>query len=117
MVIIQQLSLVQMVYLLSCLSVGENLLLRMSVCLFLSSLVYLSQVIDVSETSPEEALKICHLVPDVRFSVLVCGGDGTVGWVLRAIEQADMKVRERKHQATSQIACVFGCNGVCYTSG
>ena len=72
------------------------------------------------ETSPEEALKICHLVPDVRFSVLVCGGDGTVGWVLRAIEQANLKVRERKHQATSQIARVFGCNAgyfTCYTSG
>lgn len=58
------------------------------------SCLSLCQVIDVLETPPEEALKMCHLVPDVRFSVLVCGGDGTVGWVLKAIEQANLKVRK-----------------------
>ena len=47
------------------------------------------------DTPPEEALKMCHLVPDVRFNVLVCGGDGTVGWVLRTIEEAALKVRDR----------------------
>jgi len=46
-----------------------------------------AQVIDLSEISPEVALEFCNLLPDVEFRVLICGGDGTIGWVLNAIEK------------------------------
>lgn len=45
------------------------------------------QVIDVHDMSPENGLEWCHLLPEVSFRVLVCGGDGTIGWVLNAIEK------------------------------
>ncbi|KAK7502394.1 hypothetical protein BaRGS_00006347, partial [Batillaria attramentaria] len=49
------------------------------------------QVIDVHDISPENGLEWCHLLPDVTFRVLVCGGDGTIGWVLNAIENLGLK--------------------------
>lgn len=52
------------------------------------------QVIDVHEIPPESGLEWCHLLPDVSFYVLVCGGDGTIGWVLNAIENLNLKVNE-----------------------
>ena len=52
----------------------------------------LFQVIDLHDMQPENALEWCHLLPDVVFRVLVCGGDGTVGWVLNAIENLKLKV-------------------------
>lgn len=45
-----------------------------------------AQVIDLSEINPEVALEFCNLLPNVEFRVLICGGDGTIGWVLNAIE-------------------------------
>ncbi|XP_074648864.1 diacylglycerol kinase epsilon-like [Tubulanus polymorphus] len=50
-----------------------------------------AQVIDLHDLPPEAGLEWCHLIPDVRFRVLVCGGDGTVGWVLNAINQLKLK--------------------------
>ena len=50
------------------------------------------QVIDLCDMHPENALEWCHLLPDVLFRVLVCGGDGSVGWVLNAIENLKLKV-------------------------
>jgi diacylglycerol kinase (ATP) len=47
-----------------------------------------SRVFSLPETSPERALVACqktlHSQGDYR--VLVCGGDGTVAWVLSAID-------------------------------
>lgn len=50
-----------------------------------------AQVIDLCDRHPENALEWCHLLPDVVFRVLVCGGDGSVGWVLNAIENLKLK--------------------------
>lgn len=50
------------------------------------------QVTDLWENSPECALEWCHLLPNVTWRVVVAGGDGTVGWVLSAIDNLKLKV-------------------------
>ena len=50
-------------------------------------------MIDLSEINPEVALEFCNLLPEIRFRVLICGGDGTIGWVLNAIETLKLLVR------------------------
>lgn len=57
------------------------------------SLLFLPQVFDLSELTPSKALQLCTLLPPGRVRVLVCGGDGTVGWVLDAIDAMKLKVR------------------------
>lgn len=51
------------------------------------------QVFDLSELPPSKALQLCTLLPPGSVRVLVCGGDGTVGWVLDAIDTMKLKVR------------------------
>ena len=63
-----------------------------SVCLLLLSHPLGSQVIDLSETPPESGLEICRLLSAHSCRVLVCGGDGTVGWVLTAIDKCKLPV-------------------------
>ena len=50
------------------------------------------QVIDLSDLSPECGLEICRLLADHVCRILICGGDGTIGWVLAAIDQAKLPV-------------------------
>lgn len=50
------------------------------------------QVVDVSETPPETGLEICRHLPNHTCRVLVCGGDGTVGWVLSALDKCQLPV-------------------------
>ena len=50
------------------------------------------QVVDICEVPPEAALDICRLSPTTQYLVLVCGGDGTVGWVLGAIDKMKLQV-------------------------
>jgi len=52
----------------------------------------LFQVIDLSEIPAEGALEWCLFLPNVTWRVLVAGGDGTVGWVLSAIDKLKLKV-------------------------
>jgi len=52
----------------------------------------LFQVIDLSEIPPEGALEWCLFLPRVTWRILVAGGDGTVGWVLSAIDKLKLKV-------------------------
>lgn len=53
----------------------------------------LFQVFDLSELPPSKALQLCTILPPGSVRVLVCGGDGTVGWVLDAIDTMKLKVR------------------------
>ena len=50
------------------------------------------QVIDLHDLPPEAGLEWCHLIPDVQCRVLVAGGDGTVCWVMNAIENLNLNV-------------------------
>ncbi|KAG8446579.1 hypothetical protein GDO86_014145 [Hymenochirus boettgeri] len=49
------------------------------------------QVFDLSKVSPFKALQLCSLLPPKSVKVLVCGGDGTVGWVLDAVDEMKFK--------------------------
>nr|XP_033817816.1 diacylglycerol kinase epsilon [Geotrypetes seraphini] len=53
------------------------------------------QVFDLSRISPYKALQLCTFLPDKSARVLVCGGDGTVGWVLDAVDEMKIKGQER----------------------
>lgn len=64
---------------------GYNLVSCFPLCHF--------QVFDLSDLTPSKALQLCTLLPPGRVRVLVCGGDGTVGWVLDAIDTMKLKVR------------------------
>ncbi|XP_065121671.1 diacylglycerol kinase iota isoform X1 [Paramisgurnus dabryanus] len=46
------------------------------------------QVFDLSQGGPREALELYRKVPNLR--ILACGGDGTVGWILSAIDELQM---------------------------
>lgn len=50
------------------------------------------QVVDLHEVPPESALEFCKLLPDHRTRILVCGGDGSVGWVLGALDKVKIKL-------------------------
>ncbi|CAE7248893.1 DGKZ, partial [Symbiodinium natans] len=47
------------------------------------------QVVDLQREGPEAALKWWQKT-DLRYRILVCGGDGTVGWVLGALYQLEL---------------------------
>ncbi|KAG8227371.1 hypothetical protein J437_LFUL000379 [Ladona fulva] len=51
-----------------------------------------AQIVDLCACSPEVALQWCSLLGDVKAFVMVAGGDGTVGWVLNAIDSLKLKV-------------------------
>ncbi|ROI15661.1 Diacylglycerol kinase epsilon [Anabarilius grahami] len=53
------------------------------------------QVFDLSELPPSKALQLCTLLPPGSVRVLVCGGDGTVGWVLDAIDAMKLKGQDQ----------------------
>lgn len=69
-------------------NMGESLLGE------LKSLLNPVQVFDLNKISPNKALELCTLLPERSARVLVCGGDGTVGWVLNAIDEMKLKVQE-----------------------
>ncbi len=52
------------------------------------------QVVDLSELTPECGLEICRFLPQHVCRVLACGGDGTVGWILAAIDKANLSVSQ-----------------------
>ncbi|KAM4664147.1 diacylglycerol kinase epsilon isoform 2-T3 [Discoglossus pictus] len=52
------------------------------------------QVFDLSKISPFKALQLCTLLPPKKVKVVVCGGDGTVGWVLDAVDEMKIKGQE-----------------------
>ena len=50
------------------------------------------QVVDLSDLTPECGLEICRFLPDHTCRILACGGDGTIGWILGAIDEAKLPV-------------------------
>ena len=53
------------------------------------------EIVDLTAEGPNASLRRhVGVVPDLR--VLVCGGDGTVAWVLQAIEELGEVRRERR---------------------
>uniref|UniRef100_A0A8C9SKZ1 Diacylglycerol kinase n=1 Tax=Scleropages formosus TaxID=113540 RepID=A0A8C9SKZ1_SCLFO len=46
------------------------------------------QVFDLSQGGPREALELYRKVPNLR--ILACGGDGTVGWILSALDELQL---------------------------
>lgn len=63
----------------------------------------LIKVVDLHEVPPESALEFCKLLPDHRTRILVCGGDGSVGWVLAALDKVKLKV------CKDQLIALPGC--------
>ncbi|KAL7288695.1 hypothetical protein TKK_0017420 [Trichogramma kaykai] len=50
-----------------------------------------AQVIDLSEYDPIVALEWCRLLSGVQCKILVAGGDGTIAWILNAIDKLKLK--------------------------
>ncbi|GIY63555.1 diacylglycerol kinase epsilon [Caerostris darwini] len=50
-----------------------------------------AQVIDLHEVKPEKGLQWCKLISSQVCRILVAGGDGTVGWVLNAIDTLNIE--------------------------
>uniref|UniRef100_UPI00358FEACF uncharacterized protein isoform X2 n=1 Tax=Myxine glutinosa TaxID=7769 RepID=UPI00358FEACF len=44
------------------------------------------QVMDLNDVPPMDALRLCTLFPCHVTRLLICGGDGTIGWVLDAVD-------------------------------
>ncbi|XP_067006529.1 diacylglycerol kinase epsilon isoform X2 [Anabrus simplex] len=50
-----------------------------------------AQVIDLADRPPEAALEWCSFLGEVQAKVLVAGGDGTIAWVLNAIDKLQVQ--------------------------
>ncbi|XP_064456131.1 diacylglycerol kinase epsilon-like isoform X2 [Ornithodoros turicata] len=50
-----------------------------------------AQVVDLNHLPPESGLEWCHLIPNHLVRILVAGGDGTINWVLSAIDKLKLK--------------------------
>ena len=58
-----------------------------------SSILHPLQVHDLSTSPPQETLNILHALPNQQFTVLICGGDGTINWVMAAIDEIFKKAQ------------------------
>eukprot|EP00117_Sycon_ciliatum_P049674 scpid74696/ scgid35178/ Diacylglycerol kinase epsilon; Diglyceride kinase epsilon len=57
------------------------------------SLLNPAQIFDLTEVGPESVLDLCRLLSTHRCRVLVCGGDGTVGWVLGSLDKLNLPLQ------------------------
>ena len=64
------------------------------------------QVLDLAIHSPLLVLKWCSIIPaDVKFYILVAGGDGTVAWILNTINKSTTKL-----PVSERLSVVLGRN-------
>ncbi|EFX86572.1 hypothetical protein DAPPUDRAFT_312909 [Daphnia pulex] len=49
------------------------------------------QAIDLSDQEPKIALQLCALLKETQCRLLIAGGDGTIAWVLNAVQNLDVK--------------------------
>jgi len=61
----------------------------MKVLTEMQAYLHISQLVDLQREGPEAALRWWEKTT-LRYRILVCGGDGSVGWVLGALEQLDL---------------------------
>lgn len=52
-----------------------------------SKVLHPLQVHDLSRAPPQSTLNILKALPKQRFSILCCGGDGTVNWIFNALDE------------------------------
>ena len=50
------------------------------------------QAIDLSDQEPKVALQLCTLLKETQCRLLIAGGDGTIAWVLNAVQELQVKV-------------------------
>ena len=50
------------------------------------------QAIDLVDQEPTIALQLCSLLKETQCRLLIAGGDGTIAWVLNAVQNLDIKV-------------------------
>lgn len=50
------------------------------------------QAIDLSDQEPKVALQLCTLLKETQCRLLIAGGDGTIAWVLNAVQNLDIQV-------------------------
>ncbi len=70
------------------------------------------EVIDLSNSKPQSGLRWCTLI---GCRVLVCGGDGTVGWILSTIEDMQLEPRPVLGEYRGVCQCVCIVPGVSHT--
>jgi diacylglycerol kinase (ATP) len=62
------------------------------VCNILKKILNPDQIFDlIADKGPQRGLEILRDIPNVR--VLICGGDGTIGWYLNTLDALDYKVQ------------------------
>jgi diacylglycerol kinase (ATP) len=46
----------------------------------------------LSDQEPKVALQLCTLLKETQCRLLIAGGDGTIAWVLNAVQELQLKV-------------------------
>lgn len=51
-----------------------------------------SQVHDLNDKDPSSTLMLSRLLPETQFVIVICGGDGTVNWLLTVIDSMNLPI-------------------------
>ena len=61
------------------------------------------QSIDLSTQDPSVALQLCSLLKGTTCRLLIAGGDGTIAWVLNAVQELEIEVGLNRVKVTSSM--------------